>query len=110
MAAYNFDENGGSTVTDASGNGNTGQISGASWTTAGLRGSALSFNGNVYVWFGSQISAPIDQPALAFAQLILKPGCALADVQPAAAAVIQRGLANINEFTAKLVHGEWPMC
>ena len=32
-------------VTDASGQGNTGTISGATWTTAGKFGGALSFNG-----------------------------------------------------------------
>ena len=32
-------------MADASGNGNTGTISGASWTTAGKFGGALSFNG-----------------------------------------------------------------
>jgi len=64
----------------------------------------------VYVWLGSQIGAPIDQPAMAFAQLILEPGVALADVQPAAASVIERGLANMKEFTAKLIRGEWPVC
>jgi len=45
VAAYSFNEGTGSTVTDASGNGNTGTISGATWTTAGKYGSALSFNG-----------------------------------------------------------------
>lgn len=64
----------------------------------------------VYVWLGSQIGAPIDQPAIAFAQLIMEPGCALADVQPAVATVIQRGLSNINDFTARLVRGDWPVC
>jgi uncharacterized protein YjdB len=45
VAAYNFNEGSGSTVTDASGNGNTGTISGATWTTSGKFGGALSFNG-----------------------------------------------------------------
>jgi S-adenosylmethionine synthetase len=34
----------------------------------------------VSVSLGSQIGAPIDQPAIASAQLILEPDCALADV------------------------------
>jgi methionine-rich copper-binding protein CopC len=44
VAAYSFDEGSGSTVADASGHGNTGTISGATWTT-GVFGNALSFNG-----------------------------------------------------------------
>ena len=45
VAAYSFDEGAGSTVGDASGNGNVGAITGATWTTAGKFGSALVFNG-----------------------------------------------------------------
>ncbi|MEI2771042.1 MAG: PKD domain-containing protein [Candidatus Competibacter sp.] len=45
VAAYNFEEASGNTVVDASGNGNHGTINGATWTTAGKFGSALSFNG-----------------------------------------------------------------
>jgi hypothetical protein len=45
VAAYNFNEGRGTTVTDASSNGNTGTISGATWTTAGKFGNALAFNG-----------------------------------------------------------------
>jgi len=45
VAAYAFDEGAGSTVTDASGNGNTGTITGATWTGSGRFGGALVFNG-----------------------------------------------------------------
>jgi hypothetical protein len=45
VAAYGFEEGSGATVTDQSGNGNTGTISGATWTTAGRFGNALSFDG-----------------------------------------------------------------
>jgi chitodextrinase len=45
VASYSFNEGVGTTVTDSSGNGNNGTISGATWTTAGKYGSALSFNG-----------------------------------------------------------------
>jgi len=45
VAAYGFGENAGSAVADSSGNGNAGQISGATWTSAGKFGSALAFNG-----------------------------------------------------------------
>ncbi len=44
VAAYGFDEGNGAVVSDASGNGNTGTLSGATWT-AGKYGTALLFNG-----------------------------------------------------------------
>jgi hypothetical protein len=44
VAAYSFDESTGTTVADASGNGNTGTVSGAT-RAAGHAGSALSFDG-----------------------------------------------------------------
>ena len=46
VAAFGFEEGTGSTTADASGNGNTGTISGATWTTQGRFGQALSFNGS----------------------------------------------------------------
>lgn len=46
VAAYSFNEGNGSTVTDTSGNSNNGTISGATWTTSGKYGNALSFNGS----------------------------------------------------------------
>jgi len=45
VAAYGFDEGSGTTVTDASGNGNTGKITNATWTASGKYGKALRFNG-----------------------------------------------------------------
>ena len=45
VAAYGFNEGSGATVADASGNGNNGTISNATWSTAGKFGDALSFNG-----------------------------------------------------------------
>ena len=45
VAAYGFNEGTGTTVMDASGNGNNGTISGATWTTSGKYGNALGFNG-----------------------------------------------------------------
>ena len=45
VAAYGFNETSGSTVSDASGSGNNGTISGATRTTSGKYGSALSFDG-----------------------------------------------------------------
>ena len=45
VAAYGFNEGSGTTVADASGRGNTGTISGATWSTQGRFGKALSFDG-----------------------------------------------------------------
>ena len=45
VAAFNFNEGAGTTVTDKSGTGNNGTISGATWSTDGRFGAALSFNG-----------------------------------------------------------------
>jgi hypothetical protein len=45
VAAYPFNEGSGTTVFDVSGNGNNGTISGATWTTSGMYGDALVFNG-----------------------------------------------------------------
>src|SRR5262245_57180055 len=45
VAAFGFDEGSGRTVTDASGNGNTGTIADATWVASGKYGKALQFNG-----------------------------------------------------------------
>ena len=45
VAAYAFNEGSGSTTADATGKGHTGSLVGATWTTAGKNGNALSFNG-----------------------------------------------------------------
>jgi len=58
VAAYSFDEGTGSTVNDLSGNGNTGTITNATWTTSGKYGNALVFNGT-----NSLITIP-DAPSL----------------------------------------------
>jgi hypothetical protein len=44
VAAYGVNEGSGTVVHDASGNGNNGTISGATWTTSGKYGKALLFN------------------------------------------------------------------
>ena len=46
VAAYGFDEGSGTTVSDASGNGNNGTITNATWSTSGKYGEALQFNGS----------------------------------------------------------------
>ncbi|HWW00426.1 MAG TPA: fibronectin type III domain-containing protein [Candidatus Acidoferrum sp.] len=57
VAAYSFNEGTGTTITDSSGLGNTGTIVGATWTTVGKSGGALSFNGtSSYVDLGNPTS------------------------------------------------------
>jgi hypothetical protein len=45
VAAYAFNAGTGTAVTDASGNNNTGTITGATWNTTGKFGNSLTFNG-----------------------------------------------------------------
>src|SRR5262245_21265055 len=45
VAAYAFNEGAGTSTADLSGSGNAGTIAGATWTTQGKFGNALSFNG-----------------------------------------------------------------
>lgn len=59
VAAYNFSETSGTTVVDASGNGNDGIISGATRTTSGKFGGALSFDG-ISNWVTVNDSASLD--------------------------------------------------
>lgn len=59
VAAYSFDEGSGSTVADASTAANNGAISGATWTTQGKFGSALSFDG-VNDWVTVNDAASLD--------------------------------------------------
>ena len=46
VAAWAFGEGSGATTVDVSGNNNTATLQGATWSTAGRYGSALSFNGS----------------------------------------------------------------
>ena len=61
----------------------------------------------VYVWLCSQIGQPIDKPLIASAQLVLKPGVKLADVQKPVEEVMERELAGIYDFTKRLTKGEF---
>ena len=45
VAAYGFDEGSGTTVADASGNGNNGTVANGTWATTGEFGKAIQFNG-----------------------------------------------------------------
>jgi hypothetical protein len=49
VAAYSFSEGSGSSTVDRSGNGNNGAITGATWSSGGKFGNALSFTGSARV-------------------------------------------------------------
>ena len=59
VAAYSFDAGSGSLVADASGKGNDGALSGATWTTSGKYQGALSFDG-VNDWVTVADTASLD--------------------------------------------------
>jgi hypothetical protein len=50
VAAYSFDEGSGTTVYDASGQGNNGTVSNATWSTTGKFGGDLTFSGATGSW------------------------------------------------------------
>ncbi len=62
-----------------------------------------------YIWLGSRIGQPLDQPAIAAAQLILEPGVGLPDVRPAVTALVAGALASLPAFIARLTRGELPV-
>jgi Concanavalin A-like lectin/glucanases superfamily len=59
VAAYAFDQGSGTTAVDSSGNSLNGTISGATWTSSGKNGAALSFNGTSS-WVTVPDAAPLD--------------------------------------------------
>ena len=63
----------------------------------------------VYVWLCSQIGQPINDPLIAAAQVVLRDGVVLADVQPAIEAVIDDELAGVHKFGERLARGELPV-
>jgi S-adenosylmethionine synthetase len=63
----------------------------------------------VYVWLGSQIGRPIEEPALAAVQVILEPDVGLAEIAPVIEATLAQELAAIDSFTGRLVRGELPV-
>ncbi|MCD6414730.1 MAG: methionine adenosyltransferase [Candidatus Diapherotrites archaeon] len=65
--------------------------------------------GEVYIWLLSQIGNPIDQPAIAAAQVALKDGVSLSSVEKDVFHEVDDELANIDKFTMKLARGEIPI-
>ncbi len=64
----------------------------------------------VYIWLLSQIGKPIDQPAIAAAQVVLQSGNSLESLQKSIEKVVDTELANIDKFTMDLAYGRIPIC
>jgi len=64
----------------------------------------------VYIWLLSQIGKPIDQPAIAAAQVVLQSGNSLESLQKSIEEVVNAELANIDKFTIDLAYGRIPIC
>ncbi|HEX5417728.1 MAG TPA: methionine adenosyltransferase [Chloroflexota bacterium] len=59
----------------------------------------------VYVWLGSQIGEPVNEPPMAAVQLILEPGYQLAALQDKAREIVRDGLANLGHLAEGLIDG-----
>lgn len=64
----------------------------------------------VYVWLLSRIGVPIDQPAIASAQLVLPATTKIEDVAPQARNILDDELAKLDAFCESLVEGAIPVC
>jgi len=63
-----------------------------------------------YVWLLSRIGIPIDQPAIASAQLILPETTRIQDVTSGARDILDDELGNLNKFCDDLAEGKVPVC
>lgn len=64
----------------------------------------------VYVLLLSRIGAPIDQPQIATAQLLLEKGRRINEISAKVEAIFEREFADINCFCADLARGKYPVC
>jgi S-adenosylmethionine synthetase len=64
----------------------------------------------VYIWLLSQIGKPIDEPAVAGAQVIMKTGNRFEDVRREVEEVMNFELENIDTFCKELAEGKIPIC
>ncbi len=64
----------------------------------------------VYIWLLSQIGKPIDQPAIASAQVVMEKGNRFEDIEKSIKEVIDFELENIDKFCMDLAHGKIPIC
>jgi len=64
----------------------------------------------VYIWLLSQIGNPIDQPAIAAAQVVMKGNNSFDSVKKEIEEVVNKELENIDKFTSDLALGKIPIC
>lgn len=64
----------------------------------------------VYVWLVSQIGKPIDQPAIAVAQVIAEPGISIDDIRADVDEIMNSELENIDKFCDDLARGKIQIC
>jgi len=64
----------------------------------------------VYVWLLSKIGIPIDQPAIASAQLILSKTTRMEDVSTKARDILDEELGKLDRFCDDLAEGKIPVC
>lgn len=59
----------------------------------------------VYVWLGSQIGQPVNEPAMAAVQAVVAPGRRMSGIRREASAIVADGLARIDELSRALIEG-----
>src|SRR5579883_756190 len=59
----------------------------------------------VYVWLGSQIGQPVNEPAMAAVQAVVAPGRRMSAIRSQASAIVADGLAQIHELSRALIEG-----
>jgi S-adenosylmethionine synthetase len=64
----------------------------------------------VYIWLLSQIGKPIDQPAIAAAQVVMKSGNSFEHVRKEIEEVMDNELKNVEKFCMDLAYGKIPIC
>jgi S-adenosylmethionine synthetase len=64
----------------------------------------------VYIWLLSKIGTPIDYPAIAAAQVVMRNNNSIETIRRKIGAVLDHELEDINELCAKLAQGKIPIC
>jgi len=64
----------------------------------------------VYIWLLSQIGKPVDEPAIAAAQVVMRANNSFENVRKQIKEVIDEELENIDKFCQDLIKGKIPIC
>ena len=64
----------------------------------------------VYIWLLSKIGQPIDQPAIAAAQVVMKSGNSFEEVKRSIEEVVNTELENLDKFCMDLAYGKLKIC